>query len=62
MNIGQTLYRFYEPGIKTGRLFTKCILQAILFSSFDILTILVFRWMAIFAEQRNIYYLEIIAR
>ena len=54
-----TIQRFYEPAIAKKRIFIRGITQSIFFALFDVFTILIFKWMAQYAESQNI---EILSR
>lgn len=61
MSIWKTIVRFYEPARSRPTLFMRWILQSILFSLFDVFTILVFKWVAGYAESQNMLWLSTIA-
>jgi len=61
MSIWQTILRFYEPAIAKKWVFIRWIVQSVLFALFDVFTILIFKWMAQYAELQDMAMLSTIA-
>ena len=61
MSFRQIIRRFYEPVLANGILFVQMIAQALSFALFDVFTILVFKWTAIYATEQDIPHLSMVA-
>jgi len=57
----QIIVRFYEPAIAKKWIFIRWIVQSVFFALFDVFTILIFKWMAQYAELQDMPMLSTIA-
>jgi ABC-type multidrug transport system fused ATPase/permease subunit len=52
------IVRFYEPALAKKWIFIRWLTQSVLFAFFDVFTILIFKWMAQYAEVQNMLMLS----
>lgn len=55
------IVRFYEPALAKKWIFIRWLTQSVLFAFFDVFTILIFKWMAQYAEGQDMLMLSRIA-